>query len=75
MWFNTEGEQRLKDSYATDDTLVCTEKAFQHFNLFLAQSKVLQQFNKYYKSHPYLAVCVSLDIPTVFLSFTKAENI
>lgn len=42
-WFNTEGEQGLKDSYATDDTLVCTEKAFQHFNLFLTQSKEKQQ--------------------------------
>ncbi|XP_044036632.1 uncharacterized protein KIAA1755 homolog [Siniperca chuatsi] len=44
MWFNTEGEQRLKDSYTTDDTLVCTEKALQHFNLFLTQSKEKQQY-------------------------------
>ncbi|XP_073323585.1 quattro [Pagrus major] len=43
MWFNTEGEQGLKDSYTTDDTLVCTEKALQHFDLFLAQSKEKQQ--------------------------------
>lgn len=44
MWFSAEGEQRLKDSYTTDDTLVCNEKAIQHFDLFLAQSKVLQNF-------------------------------
>ncbi|KAM7005870.1 quattro [Tautogolabrus adspersus] len=43
MWFNTEGEQRLKDSYATDDTLVCTEKALQQFDLFLKESKGNQQ--------------------------------
>lgn len=45
MWFNTEGEQGLKDSHTADDTLVCSEKALQHFDLFLAQSKVLQQYN------------------------------
>ncbi|XP_018533165.1 uncharacterized protein LOC108884034 [Lates calcarifer] len=43
-WFNTEGEQRLKDSYTTEDTLVCTEKALQHFEQFLAQSKEKQQY-------------------------------
>uniref|UniRef100_UPI0037E9965F quattro n=1 Tax=Semicossyphus pulcher TaxID=241346 RepID=UPI0037E9965F len=43
MWFNTEGEQRLKDSYVTDDSLVCTEKASQHFDLFLKESKEKQQ--------------------------------
>ncbi|XP_044205807.1 quattro [Thunnus albacares] len=43
-WFNTEGEQRLKDSYTKDDTLVCTEKALQEFDLFLAQSKEKQQY-------------------------------
>ncbi|KAM6947328.1 quattro [Lycodopsis pacificus] len=43
MWFNAEGEQRLKDSYTTDDTLVCTEKALQHFDVFLAQTKDKQQ--------------------------------
>ncbi|KAM7401842.1 hypothetical protein PAMP_017120 [Pampus punctatissimus] len=42
-WFNTEGEQKLKDSYTTDDTLGSTEKALQHFDLFLAQSKEKQQ--------------------------------
>ncbi|KAF7656820.1 hypothetical protein LDENG_00036000 [Lucifuga dentata] len=42
-WFNTEGEQRLKDSFATDDALESTEKAFQLFNLFLTQSKEKQQ--------------------------------
>lgn len=46
MWFNAEGEQRLKDSYATDDTLVYNEEAMQHFDLFLAQSKVLQPSSK-----------------------------
>ncbi|AWP03134.1 pleckstrin -likey domain containing family G (with RhoGef domain) member 4 [Scophthalmus maximus] len=43
-WFNTEGEQRLADSYTTDDTLVCTEKALQHFEQFLTQSKEKHQF-------------------------------
>ncbi|XP_034536478.1 triple functional domain protein-like [Notolabrus celidotus] len=43
MWFSTEGEQRLKDSYATDDTLVCTAKAFQHFDLLLKESKEKRQ--------------------------------
>lgn len=44
MWFSSEGEQTLKDSYTTDDTLVCTEKALQHFHLFLTQSKEKQQY-------------------------------
>lgn len=43
-WFSTEGEQRLKDSYPTEDTLVCTEKALKHFHLFLTQSKEKQQY-------------------------------
>ncbi|XP_041814017.1 uncharacterized protein LOC121621588 isoform X2 [Chelmon rostratus] len=43
MWFSAEGDQRLKDSYTTDDTLVCTEKALQHFDLLLTQSKEKQQ--------------------------------
>ncbi|XP_022058630.2 uncharacterized protein LOC110957095 [Acanthochromis polyacanthus] len=43
MWFSSEGEQKLKDSYTTDDTLVCTEKTLQHFHLFLTQSKEKQQ--------------------------------
>lgn len=57
MWFSTEGEQRLKDSYTTDETLACTEKALQHFNLFLAQSKVLQQYKhiKRFKKNTYRA--------------------
>uniref|UniRef100_A0A8C4DZ83 Quattro n=1 Tax=Dicentrarchus labrax TaxID=13489 RepID=A0A8C4DZ83_DICLA len=38
-----KGEQKMKDSYTTDDTLVCTEKDLQNFDLFLIQSKVLQQ--------------------------------
>ncbi|XP_040890117.1 uncharacterized protein KIAA1755-like [Toxotes jaculatrix] len=42
-WFNTEGEQRLADSYTTDNTLACTEKALQHFEQFLTQSKEKQQ--------------------------------
>ncbi|KAK2914826.1 quattro [Channa argus] len=43
MWFSTEGEQTLTDSYMTDDSLVSTEKALQHFELFLAQSKEKRQ--------------------------------
>nr|XP_019942589.1 PREDICTED: uncharacterized protein LOC109629334 [Paralichthys olivaceus] len=43
-WFNTEGEQRLADSYTTDDTLVCSEKALQHFEQFLTQSKEKQHY-------------------------------
>ncbi|XP_071349511.1 quattro isoform X2 [Trachinotus anak] len=43
-WFNTEGEQRLMDSYTTDNTLVCTEKALQHFEQFLIQCKEKQQY-------------------------------
>nr|XP_046240272.1 uncharacterized protein LOC124056657 isoform X2 [Scatophagus argus]XP_046240274.1 uncharacterized protein LOC124056657 isoform X2 [Scatophagus argus] len=43
-WFNGEGEQRLKDSYTTDDTLECTEKASQYFDLFLTESKEKQQY-------------------------------
>lgn len=42
-WFSAEGEQRLNDSYTTDDTLVCTETAIQHFEEFLAQAKEKQQ--------------------------------
>ncbi|XP_035008070.1 uncharacterized protein KIAA1755 [Hippoglossus stenolepis] len=41
-WFNGEGEPRLVDSYTTDDTLVGTEKALQHFEQFLTQSKEKQ---------------------------------
>ncbi|XP_033483393.2 quattro [Epinephelus lanceolatus] len=44
MWFSTDGEQTLKDSYTTDETLVCTEKALQHFDLFLTESKEKQQY-------------------------------
>ncbi|XP_031132422.2 pleckstrin homology domain-containing family G member 4B-like [Sander lucioperca] len=44
LWFSAEGEQRLKDSYTTDNTLVCTEKALQHFDVFLTQSKEKQQY-------------------------------
>lgn len=40
MWFSTEGEQRLKDSYPIDDTQACTEKDLEHFHMFLTQSKV-----------------------------------
>lgn len=46
MWFNADGEQSLKESYVTDGTLVCTEKAMQHLDLFLTQSKVLQKSYK-----------------------------
>lgn len=45
MWLNTEGEQRLKDSYSTD-TLECTEKAVQDFNQFLTEAKVLRHCSK-----------------------------
>ncbi|KAM6927948.1 quattro [Xenentodon cancila] len=43
MWFSAEGEQRLKLSCTTDDTLQHAEKALQDFNLFLLQSKEKQQ--------------------------------
>ncbi|KAM4741771.1 quattro isoform 2-T2 [Anableps anableps] len=43
LWFSTEGEQILKNSYTTDDTLVGREKALQDFNLFLTKSKDKQQ--------------------------------
>uniref|UniRef100_A0A7N6FGR0 Quattro n=1 Tax=Anabas testudineus TaxID=64144 RepID=A0A7N6FGR0_ANATE len=42
-WFSTDGEQRLKDSYTKDDNMVCAEKALQHFELFLTQSKENRQ--------------------------------
>ncbi|XP_042357373.1 uncharacterized protein LOC121954103 [Plectropomus leopardus] len=44
MWFSSEGEERLKDSYTTDETLVCTEKALQHFDDFLTESKEKQRY-------------------------------
>lgn len=78
MWFNAEGEQRLKDSYATDDTLVYNEKTMQHFDLFLAQSKVLQRSSKRglkIRVFPYLTLSVSLHILTVCLYFLKVANI
>ncbi|XP_047439853.1 quattro [Mugil cephalus] len=43
VWFSTEGEQRLKEPYATEDGVMCTEKALQHFHLFLTHSKEKQQ--------------------------------
>ncbi|XP_026162638.1 quattro isoform X2 [Mastacembelus armatus] len=43
-WFDTEAEQRLKDSFTTDDTLVCTEKALQQLEQFLTESKEKQQY-------------------------------
>ncbi|XP_029358891.1 quattro [Echeneis naucrates] len=43
-WFNTEGEQRLTDSYTTDNTLMCTEKAMKNFEQFLIQCKEKQQY-------------------------------
>ncbi|KAM8868261.1 quattro isoform 2-T2 [Synchiropus picturatus] len=42
-WFNTEGEQRLKDSCPTDESFSHTEKAFQVFDQFLQESKAKQQ--------------------------------
>lgn len=44
-WFSSEGEQRLKDSYTPDDSLLSAEKALQHFELFLTQSKVIFYYN------------------------------
>ncbi|XP_068171804.1 quattro isoform X2 [Antennarius striatus] len=43
MWFNAEGEQRLKDSHATDETLESTENTLQHYEVFLTQAKEKQQ--------------------------------
>ncbi|CAJ1051589.1 triple functional domain protein-like [Xyrichtys novacula] len=43
MWFSTEGEQNLEDSYATSDTLACSEETFQHFDLLLKDFKERQQ--------------------------------
>ncbi|XP_054877649.1 quattro [Poeciliopsis prolifica] len=43
LWFSTEGEQILKNSFSTDDTLVGREKALEDFNLFLTKSKDKQQ--------------------------------
>ncbi|CAN9512384.1 unnamed protein product [Ophioblennius macclurei] len=43
MWFSTEGEERLKASYKTEDNLVCTENLLKHFHLFLTQSKEKKQ--------------------------------
>lgn len=39
MWLNSEGEQMLRDSN-TADSLVCAEKALDHYDLFLTQAKV-----------------------------------
>ncbi|XP_027858822.1 quattro isoform X1 [Xiphophorus couchianus] len=44
LWFSTEGEQILKNSYSTDDTPVGREKALEDFNLFLTKSKDKQQY-------------------------------
>ncbi|XP_034725087.1 pleckstrin homology domain-containing family G member 4B-like [Etheostoma cragini] len=43
LWFSAEGEQRLKDSCTTDDPLMCPDKALQHFDVFLKQTKEKQQ--------------------------------
>ncbi|XP_029947989.1 quattro isoform X2 [Salarias fasciatus] len=43
MWFSTEGEERLKASYTTEDNLACTENVLKHFHLFLTQSKEKKQ--------------------------------
>ncbi|KAM9759771.1 quattro isoform 1-T1 [Menidia menidia] len=43
LWFSAEGEERLNDSFTTDELLTCTEKALQDFNLFLSNSKDKQQ--------------------------------
>lgn len=42
MWLNSEGEQMLKDSDASD-SLGGAEKALQRFDLFLVQAKVRQR--------------------------------
>ncbi|KAK5872789.1 hypothetical protein PBY51_013454 [Eleginops maclovinus] len=44
IWFNAEGEQRLKSSYTTNDSLMCTEEALQHFEVFHEESKEKQQY-------------------------------
>ncbi|XP_033939106.1 quattro isoform X2 [Pseudochaenichthys georgianus] len=44
IWFNAEGEQRLKNSYTTNESLMCTEEALQHFDVFHAESKEKQQY-------------------------------
>lgn len=40
MWFSSEGEQSLENSYTVNDSVVCTEKVLQDFSLFLIESKV-----------------------------------
>ncbi|KAK6320966.1 hypothetical protein J4Q44_G00079420, partial [Coregonus suidteri] len=42
-WFNTEGEQQLKDSKSTEDTLESVSQALQHFGSFLTQAKEKKQ--------------------------------
>ncbi|XP_056130265.1 quattro [Lampris incognitus] len=42
-WFNIEGEQRLKASNPTDESLKSFEKALQHFDSFLKQVKEKKQ--------------------------------
>lgn len=74
IWFNAEGEQRLKNSYTTNESLMGTEEALQHFDVFHAESKVLQQYNNILKNCLYLAVYVSFYIPKVFLSFFLSKN-
>ncbi|XP_043977580.1 uncharacterized protein KIAA1755-like [Gambusia affinis] len=44
LWFSTEGEQILKNSYSTDDTLLGRENSLEDFNLFLTKSKDKQQY-------------------------------
>ncbi|XP_071192706.1 puratrophin-1-like isoform X2 [Salvelinus alpinus] len=43
MWFNTEGEQQLKVSNSTEDTLESVSQALQHFGSFLTQAKEKKQ--------------------------------
>ncbi|XP_068615187.1 pleckstrin homology domain-containing family G member 4B-like [Brachionichthys hirsutus] len=43
MWFSTEGEQRLNDPRATDETLESTEETLQNFDVFLKRAKENQQ--------------------------------
>ncbi|KAK6319619.1 hypothetical protein J4Q44_G00108300 [Coregonus suidteri] len=42
-WFDTEGEQRLKDSNSTEDTLESVNQAFQRFDTVLTQAKEKKQ--------------------------------
>ncbi|XP_028303125.1 quattro isoform X2 [Gouania willdenowi] len=44
MWFSTEGEERLKDSYTTEEDQLFPKNALKHFHLFLTESKDKQHY-------------------------------